>query len=326
MKLIIQIPCFNEEQTLPRTLADLPQAIDGIDAIETLIIDDGSTDRTFEIAEQHGVDHIVRLPRNRGLAHAFSAGLEACLDRGADIIVNTDGDHQYQGAGIQLLVAPILDGRADMVVGDRRVDTIRHFSPVKKFLQKRGSAVVRWISDTSVIDTTSGFRAFSREAAQRLMIFSNYTYTLETIIQAGKKGLTVESVPVVTNELTRESRLIRSTSSYVLRSAATIMRIFLMYEPLRVFSYLSLLPLLAGLALFTRYAYFFAIGEGGGHVQSFIVASVLLLLAFQVFLLGLLAELIGRNRRILEETLYRQGQHRQNGGEHQVPSRPPEVR
>jgi len=326
MKLIIQIPCFNEEQTLPRTLADLPQAIDGIDTIETLIIDDGSTDRTLEIAKQHGVDHIVRLPRNRGLAHAFSAGLEACLDRGADIIVNTDGDHQYQGAGIQLLVAPILDGRADMVVGDRRVEAIPHFSPIKKFLQKRGSAVVRWISDTSVIDTTSGFRAFSREAAQRLMIFSNYTYTLETIIQAGKKGLTVESVPVVTNELTRESRLIRSTASYVLRSAATIMRIFLMYEPLRVFSYLSLVPLLAGLALFARYAYFFAIGEGGGHVQSFIVASVLLLLAFQVFLLGLLADLIGRNRRILEESLYRQGLNRQSAGEHQVPSRPPQVK
>jgi glycosyltransferase involved in cell wall biosynthesis len=306
MKLIIQIPCFNEEQTLPRTLADLPQAIDGIDTIETLIIDDGSTDRTLEIAKQHGVDHIVRLPRNRGLAHAFSAGLEACLDRGADIIVNTDGDHQYQGAGIQLLVAPILDGRADMVVGDRNVNSIPHFSPIKKLLQRIGSWVVRWTSGTDVRDATSGFRALSRETVLHLMIFSSYTYTLETIIQAGKKGLTVVSVPVGTNEMLRESRLIRNIWTYVVQSAVTILRIFMMYESLRVFSYLSLIPLLSGLALFVRYLVFYMQGEGAGHLQSIVVAGVLIIVSIQVFLLGLLADLIGRNRRLVEETRYQQ--------------------
>lgn len=304
MKLIIQIPCFNEEQTLPETIGDLPDSIRGVDTIETLIIDDGSTDRTVDVARELGVDQIVKLPRNRGLAYAFAAGLQESLRLGADVIVNTDGDHQYKGEGIKDLVLPILEGEADLVIGDRRVETIAHFSWMKKRLQKVGSRIVRWISGTDVADATSGFRAFSREAALRLQVFSTYTYTLETIIQAGKKGLAVASVPVLTNERKRESRLIRSTADYVRRSAITILRIFLLYEPLRVFTWISLLPLIAALVLFVRYGFFVFQGEGAGHVQSFVIASISLLLSFQVFLLGLLAELIGRVRLLSEETLY----------------------
>lgn len=304
MKLIIQIPCFNEEQTLPETIGDLPDSIRGVDTIETLIIDDGSTDRTVDVARELGVDQIVKLPRNRGLAYAFAAGLQESLRLGADVIVNTDGDHQYKGEGIKDLVLPILEGEADLVIGDRRVETIAHFSWMKKRLQKVGSRIVRWISGTDVADATSGFRAFSREAALRLQVFSTYTYTLETIIQAGKKGLAVASVPVLTNERKRESRLIRSTADYVRRSAITILRIFLLYEPLRVFTWISLLPLIAALVLFVRYGFFVLQGEGAGHVQSFVIASISLLLSFQVFLLGLLAELIGRVRLLSEETLY----------------------
>jgi glycosyltransferase involved in cell wall biosynthesis len=305
VKLIIQIPCFNEEATLPETLADLPAAIDGVDQIETLVIDDGSSDETSTVARDLGVDHVIRLPVNRGLAYAFASGLEACLNAGADIIVNTDGDHQYQGSGIPSLVAPIVSGDADMVVGDRQVDTIPHFSRLKKVLQRLGTRVVRWTSGTAVTDATSGFRSFSREAAARLVVFSSYTYTLETIIQAGKKGLVVVSVPVRTNPKKRESRLIENIPNYVIRSGVTILRIFMMYESLRIFTLLSLMPLVAGLALFVRYVYYFMLGQGGGHIQSVVVASGLLLLAFQVFLLGLLADLIARNRRLSEEIHYR---------------------
>ncbi len=304
MKLIIQIPCYNEKSTLPDVLADLPRTLEGIDTIETLVIDDGSTDGTAKLARELGVDHILRFPINRGLALAFSSGLDAALRAGADIIINTDGDHQYQGASIPALVGPIVRGEADMVVGDRRVDTIQHFSWLKKVLQRLGTRVVRWTSGTSVQDATSGFRALSREAASRLVVFSSYTYTLETIIQAGKKGLVVASVPVETNPKTRDSRLIRSLTSYVIRSSVTIMRIFLMYEALRVFTLLSLMPLIAGVVLFVRYLYYFLLGQGSGHVQSVVVASVLLLLAFQVLLLGLLADLIARNRRLSEEIHY----------------------
>lgn len=304
MKLVIQIPCFNEEATLTDVLTDLPQAIPGIDDIEVLVIDDGSTDRTADIAVANGADRVVSSARNEGLARAFAKGLETALEMGADVIVNTDGDHQYQGKDIPRIVEPILEGRADLVVGDRGVEGIPHFSRIKKRLQQLGSAVVRLTSGTSVADATSGFRALSRSAALRIMIYTSYTYTLETIIQAGKKGLAVESVPINTNEVTRESRLIEGTASYVLRSAWTILRIFLMYEPLRVFGAISLAPLLFCAVLFTRYAYYVSIGQGMGHVQSVIVASGSGLLAFQIALLGLLADLIARNRRIAEELVY----------------------
>lgn len=306
MKLIIQIPCYNEEMTLAATIESLPRQLFGFDEVEVLVIDDGSTDRTAEVATELHVEHLVSHSRNRGLARAFATGLRTAIALGADVVVNTDGDNQYRGEDIATLLEPILAGEADMVVGDRRVNSIKHFSWMKKLLQRFGSWVVRWTSGTAVADATSGFRAISRETAYHLMVFSSYTYTLETIIQAGKKGLTVVSVPVTTNEMLRESRLIRSTWNYVARSAVTILRIFLMYEPLRVFTWFSMVPLLAGLGLFGRYLIFFLAGEGSGHIQSFIAASVLVLLSFQVFLLGLLADLIGRNRRILEETHYLQ--------------------
>ena len=303
MKLVIQIPCFNEAETLGRTVEDLPRHLEGFDSVEMLVVDDGSTDRTAQLARELGVDHVISHPRNRGLAAAFATGLRKGLELGADIIVNTDGDHQYRGDSIPSLVEPILRGEADMVVGDRQIRRIAHFSRTKKQLQRLGSWVVRWISGTRVIDATSGFRAMSREAAMQLTVFSTYTYTLETIIQAGKKGLTVISVPVETNEKLRDSRLIRSVPRYVLRSAVTILRIFLMYEPLRVFSILSLAPGLLGGLLLLRYLYFFSIGEGSGHLQSVVVAVALGILAFQVFLLGLLADLIARNRRLMEDAM-----------------------
>lgn len=305
VKLVIQIPCFNEADTLPITLAGIPRELDGFDAIETLVIDDGSVDGTAQIARELGVDHVVRIPENRGLAHAFSLGIQTSLELGADVIVNTDGDNQYPGDEIQRLVQPIRAGVADMVIGDRQVMTIGHFSATKKLLQRLGSWVVRWASGTNVPDATSGFRALSREAGLRLIILSNYTYTLETIIQAGKKGLAVTSVPVRTNETLRQSRLIRSTPRYLLSSGGTILRIFLMYEPLQVFITLGALLSAGGSALFARFMYFYIVGEGQGHIQSLIIASILIVLGFQAFLLGLLADLIARNRRIVEEISYR---------------------
>jgi glycosyltransferase involved in cell wall biosynthesis len=286
-------------------VADLPRAIPGVDSVELVVIDDGSTDGTADVAKAHGVDHVIRLSQNRGLAAAFSRGVQAALELGADIIVNTDGDHQYRGEDVPRLIQPILDGTADMVVGDRQVQTVRHFSLWKKWLQKTGSLVVRWASRTGVPDATSGFRALSREAALRMEIFSTYTYTLETIIQAGRKGLTVVSVPVRTNEIRRRSRLIRSVPGYVLRSAVTILRVFLMYEALRVFLILGTLPFLAGLSLLVRFLYFYSIGDGDGHIQSLILASILVVLGFQTFLLGLLGDLIAKNRQLSEETNYR---------------------
>ena len=305
MKVVIQIPCLNEALNLPAVIDDLPRGIPGVDSIEVLVIDDGSTDGTAEVARVNGADHVVRLPTSRGLAAAFARGLHASLERGADIIVNTDGDHQYRGKDLPLLLQPILDGVADMVVGDRQVDTIRHFSPLKKWLQKTGSLVVRWASRTRIPDATSGFRAFSRETALRLEVFSTYTYTLETIIQAGRKGLTVVSVPVGTNDIRRRSRLIKSVPLYVLRSAVTITRVFLMYESLRVFVLLGTIPFLAGCFLLARFLYFYAIGDGTGHIQSLILASILVVLGFQTFLLGLLGDLIAKNRHLSEETNYR---------------------
>ena len=301
MKLVIQIPCFNEAETLGRTVRDLPRELPGFTSVELLVIDDGSTDGTAELARGLGVEHVISLPRNRGLAAAFATGLNRALELGADVILNTDGDHQYRGDSIPALVEPILRGEADMVVGDRQVKRIAHFSGTKKLLQRLGSWAVRWVSGTEVIDATSGFRALSREAALRLTVFSTYTYTLDTIIQAGKKGLTVVSVPVETNDRLRESRLIRSIPRYVVRSAVTILRIFLMYEPLRVFTILSLVPGLLGGILLIRYLYFFSIGEGSGHIQSVVAGAALGILAFQVFLLGLLSDLIARNRRLIED-------------------------
>lgn len=305
MKLIIQIPCFNEARTLPDVLRDLPETVSGFDSVEILVIDDGSTDGTADLARQRGADHVIRLPENRGLATAFGRGLQECLKRGADVIVNTDGDNQYRAEDIPELVQPILEGKADMVIGDRRIATIRHFSALKKRLQKMGSWVVRWASGTGVPDATSGFRALSREAAMQLVVFSSYTYTLETIIQAGRKGLVVTSVPVRTNPQQRESRLIRSLPVYLLQSAITILRIFIMYEALRVFLTLGTLPFLAGAALVARFFYFYWIGDGAGHVQSLIIATLLVVLGVQTFLLGLLADLIARNRHLSEETNYR---------------------
>ena len=305
MKLIIQIPCYNEAETLPLTIRDLPRQVEGFDEVEFLIIDDGSTDGTADEARDLGVDHVIVLPRNRGLAHAFATGLETALELGADVIVNTDGDNQYSGGCVAELVAPILAGRADMVIGDRQVRTVPHFSRMKKLLQRFGSWVVRWTSGTGVPDATSGFRALTRDAALRLVVFSSYTYTLETIIQAGKKGLAVTSVPVKTNEKLRESRLIQSIPRYVARSAITILRIFIMYEALTVFLSIGALLFGAGMLLSIRYLYFFLIGEGRGHVQSLILASILLVLGFQTFLLGILGDLIAKNRQLVEDANYR---------------------
>ena len=305
MKLIVQIPCLNEEETLPATVADIPRVIAGIDQVELLIIDDGSNDRTVEIARALGVEHIVRFTQNRGLAAAFAAGLDACLKLGADIIVNTDGDNQYAGADIPKLIAPILAGEADIVIGDRETDTIAHFSPAKKRLQKLGSWVVRQATGTTIPDTTSGFRAYSRDAALRINITTDYSYTLETIIQAGKQHLAVGHVPVGTNPKLRESRLIGSIWSYLRRSATTIVRVYTMYEPLRVFVSAGILLLLGGLALSLRYLYFVTIGEGKGHVQSVIIAAVLFIAGFQVIVIGLMADLIAINRRLSEDILLR---------------------
>lgn len=303
-KLVIQIPCYNEEDTLPKTLDDLPSEIPGISEIEVIVVDDGSTDRTAELAHASGVDKVVRILKNRGLANAFAVGLQTSLKQHADIIVNTDADNQYPGKYIPDLIAPILKGQAEMVIGDRQIDTIAHFSRVKKVLQKLGSWVVRWASDTDVPDTTSGFRAISKKAAMQINIFSKYTYTLETIIQAGKKGLVIRSIPITTNPAHRKSRLIDSTLRYILRSTATIIRIFLMYEALRVFLTLSLLPLLLGGILVSRFGYFYFIGEGSGHVQSLIVATILIVLGFFTILIGLLGDLIARNRRLSEDIRY----------------------
>lgn len=305
MKLIIQIPCLNEEKTLPITLKDLPKQIPGIDEIELLIIDDGSSDRTVEIAKKYGVHHIVKFPKNRGLAEAFKAGIDACLKLGADIIVNTDADNQYNGQDIALLVQPIINREYDMVIGDRQTDTIEHFSRVKKFFQKFGSKVVRVASRTDVPDTTSGFRAYSREAALRLNIVSEFTYTLETIIQAGHKRMAVGHVKIRTNGMLRESRLFKGIRNYMRRSANTIIRVYTMYRPLRVFLSAGAISFALGLILGLRYVVFVLQGDGSGHIQSLILAAVLMIVGVQLGLIGLIADLISNNRKLVEETLYR---------------------
>jgi glycosyltransferase involved in cell wall biosynthesis len=305
MKLIIQIPCFNEERTLPETLADLPREVSGIDTVEWLVIDDGSTDRTVEVARAGGVDHIVRLTNNRGLAAGFQAGLDACLKLGADVIVNTDADNQYVGADIPKLVAPILQGRADMVVGDRETDQIEHFSPVKKLLQRWGSAVVRRASDTDVPDTTSGFRAYNREAAIQIQVVSKFTYTLETIIQAGKMLVAVDHVPIRTNPKTRESRLFPSTASYVRRNGISIFRIYALYEPMRLFMMAAAVTALIGAVIWGRFLYFFIDGRGDGHLQSLILGSTLFIVAVQFVALGVLGDILAGSRVLQQRILER---------------------
>jgi glycosyltransferase involved in cell wall biosynthesis len=306
-KLIIQIPCLNEAGTLPATLADLPRSIPGIDVIEVLVVDDGSRDGTSEVALAAGVDHVVRLKRNKGLAAAFAAGIDASLKRGADFIVNTDADNQYAGNNIPKLLEPLLQGTADIVIGDRNIAELRHMSWRKRQLQRLGSWVVRQVSNTSVPDTTSGFRAYTREAALRMTIVSEFSYTLESIIQAGKKRMAIAHVPIATNPRTRESRLFDSVFSYIKRSAATIVRIYAMYEPLKIFTYIGVTVIAIGVLISMRflYTYFTVTNTGTRNLQSLLFAAVLMIIGFQVLLIGLLADVISANRKLLEDLVYR---------------------
>ena len=304
MKLIIQIPCFNEAETLPVALRELPREVPGFDSVEWLIIDDGSTDGTGEVALQHGVDHVIRHTPNKGLATTFMEGLQACLDRGADVIVNTDADNQYNAADIPALTAPVLSGEAEIVVGARPIASIEHFSWIKKQLQKLGSWAVRVASGTDIPDAPSGFRAMSREAALQLNVFNPYTYTLETIIQAGRRGMSIKSVPVRVNGDLRPSRLVKSIPSYIQRSIVTIARIFVLYKPFRFFGLIGITLFSLGFLLGLRFLYFYLMGQGDGHVQSVILSGVLMLMGFQTILIAFVADLISANRRLLEDLRY----------------------
>src|SRR4051812_15527276 len=306
MKLIIQIPCFNEEQQLPETLRHLPHAVDGFETVEWLIIDDGSTDRTVEVAREHGVDHVVRLTNNKGLAAAFQAGLDAGLKLGADVIVNTDADNQYKAADIPRLVEPILAPHADIVVGDRQVQTVEHSSPTKKLLQRLGSWVVRQASGTDVLDTTSGFRAYNGEAALQLIVVSRYTYTLESLIQAGKMSMAIEDVPISPNETERESRLAGSTSAYVRRNAFAIFRAYTLYEPLRVFMMLTIVFAVLALAAWSPFLFDWIVnGDRSAHIQSLILGAVLMLAAVQMFALGIIGDALAGQRAIQQRVYER---------------------
>jgi glycosyltransferase involved in cell wall biosynthesis len=304
-KLIIQIPCLNEAETLAVTLADLPREVPGIDVVEWLIIDDGSTDDTAKVARENGVDHVVSMGHNSGLARAFMAGVDECLRLGADVIVNTDADNQYCAADIPAIVAPIIAGEADMVIGTRPIMEIEHFSVSKKLLQRLGSTAVRVASGTDIADAPSGFRAIDRRAAMRLNVFSEYTYTVETIIQAGNRGMKVIGVPVHVNGDLRPSRLVKSVSSYVRRSLLTIFRIFMAYRPMTTFMVPGLIMLGLGLLVGVRFLWLFAVGQGMGHIQSLILAAILLLLGFMLAMFGLIAELLGVNRKLLEDIQWR---------------------
>jgi len=305
MKLIIQIPCLNEAESLPKTLAALPQHIEGIDIIEVLIIDDGSTDNTSEVARANGAHHVLRLTKRKGLAKVFHTGVDACLKRGADIIVNTDPDGQYKGEDIPRLVKPILEGKADIVIGNRDIDNIKHFTFVKKRLQRIGTWVVRQLSGTTVTDATTGFRAYSREAALRLNIISEYTYTLETLIQAEDKNLAVANIIVTPNAVDRPSRLFKSIPEYIKRSIVTIVRVYSMFNPFRLFTTMGAAFCCIGILIGCRFLFYFLMGQGGGKVQSLILAAAFLIIGFQVLIIGLISDLISSNRRLLEDGLLR---------------------
>lgn len=304
MKLIIQIPCYNEADTLEMALNDLPTELEGIDEIEYLIINDGSRDMTEEVARQWGVHHIVNFSQNKGLARGFMAGLDGCLRNGADIIVNTDADNQYYAEDIQTLIQPILDGKADMVIGARPIDETEHFSKLKKILQHFGSWAVRRASNTDIPDAPSGFRAMTREAAMHINVVNDYTYTLETIVQAGREKIAITSVPIRTNPELRPSRLFRGMWSYVKKSIVIILRAYMMYKPLKCFTYLSVPPIAIGLAIGMRFLYFLVTDGGGGHVQSLILACTLIIIGFLTFMIGLVSDLMASNRRILTDTQY----------------------
>jgi len=304
MKLIIQIPCYNESETLEIALNDLPRKLDGVDEIEYLIINDGSRDNTVEVAKKWGVHHIVDFKQNKGLAKGFMAGLDGCLRNGADIIVNTDADNQYCADDIATIIQPILDGKADMVIGARPIDQTEHFSFIKKKLQHFGSWVVRKASNTTIPDAPSGFRAFSREAAMRINVVNDYTYTLETIVQAGREKIAITSVPIRTNAELRPSRLFNSIWGYVKKSMLTIVRAYMMYKPLKCFTFLSIPPIAVGVLIGLRFLFYLAMGQGGGHIQSLILACTLIIMGFVTIMIGLVADVIAANRKILEDTQY----------------------
>lgn len=305
MKLIVQIPCLNESETLPKTLAEIPREIPGIDKVEILVIDDGSTDDTAEVAARCGVEHIVRLKHTQGLANAFMTGIDSCIGLDADIIVNTDADNQYPGRYIPDLIGPVLAGEADMVIGDRQVSRVKHFSSTKRLLQRLGSAVVRRFSGTDVPDAASGFRALSRTAALKLNVISGYTYTLETIVQAGKKNLKIASIPIEINRTERPSRLFRSMFGYIWRSAATLMRLFVLFEPLRFFTTIAAVLMTAGAGIGVRFLYHYMSNQGAGKIQSLILAAILLIIGFNVMVIGLLSANLATNRKLLEDNLFR---------------------
>jgi glycosyltransferase involved in cell wall biosynthesis len=306
MKLLVQIPCYNEESTLPLVIKSIPKYIDGIDTIETLVIDDGSTDRTVEVARELGVTHIVQHRNNKGLALSFIDGIHASLQQGADIIVNTDADNQYPQGDIPKLIQPILDvldGKADMVVGDRQTAKIAHFSKLKKTLQWFGSAVVRKLSNTSIPDAVSGFRAYSKEAAMQLNVVTDFSYVIETIMQANHKRLAITSIPVVTNPPTRKSRLFKNMGQHIQKSTAAIIRSFTMYRPLFVFMVVGATMFYAGITLALRFGYYYLLGQGNGHLQSLLLASILIIVGFQIGMTGLVADLIAINRKLAERSL-----------------------
>jgi len=323
MKLIIQIPCLNEAESLPRTLAALPKRIEGIDKIETLVIDDGSTDATAEIAKKNGVNHVVRLTKRKGLARAFAIGLDASLKRGAEIIVNTDADGQYKGEDIPRLVKPILEGRADIVIGNRDIEGVKQFSPLKKRLQRLGSWVVRSLAGSTIADATSGFRAYNKEAALRLNIISDYTYTLESIIQAENKGLAIENITISTNPVDRPSRLFKSIPEYIKRSVLTIVRVYAMFNPFSLFAKIGTVFIFVAVLIGARFIYYFILTGGiVGKTQSLILAAILSIIGFQLIIISIIADLIAANRKLLEDTLLRTkkieiklSQHKDQAGE-----------